>query len=70
MLFLFWFVARGWIEPVVLIFGALDVAAAVWTLAAINRRRPGKKNRAHVAACARQKETGYGRFIIPPRRHQ
>ena len=39
MLFLLWFVARGWIEPVVLIFGVVDVAASVWTLVAISGRR-------------------------------
>jgi hypothetical protein len=39
ILFLLWFVSRGWIEPVVLVFGALDAAASVWTLVAINGRR-------------------------------
>jgi len=38
--FLLWFVIRGWIEPVVLIVGALDAAASVWTLVAINGRKP------------------------------
>lgn len=39
ILFLSWFVARGWIEPVVLVFGAVDLAATVWTLVTISGRR-------------------------------
>ena len=38
IVFLLWFVARGWIEPKVLIFGAADVAAAAWTIVALSRR--------------------------------
>jgi hypothetical protein len=39
ILFLLWFVARGWIEPVVLIFGVVDVAATIWTFVTINGGR-------------------------------
>ena len=35
MVFLAWFVASGWIEPSILLFGAVDVVAAAWTFAAL-----------------------------------
>ena len=36
-LFLAWFVARGWIEPVVLVFGVIDLLAAAWTWAELRK---------------------------------
>lgn len=35
MLFLAWFVAAGWIEAVILVFGVVDVAATAWTFSAL-----------------------------------
>ena len=35
IVFLAWFVASGWIEPSILLFGAVDLAAAAWTFAAL-----------------------------------
>jgi hypothetical protein len=35
ILFLAWFVASGWIEPIVLVFGVVDLLATAWTLAAL-----------------------------------
>ena len=35
IVFLAGFVAAGWIEPIILLFGAVDVAAAGWTFVAL-----------------------------------
>jgi hypothetical protein len=35
IVFLAWFVAAGWVEPIVLAFGAVDVAASAWTMIAL-----------------------------------
>ncbi|MQA30918.1 MAG: hypothetical protein GEU82_13970 [Luteitalea sp.] len=47
IVFLGWFVAAGWIEPVVLLFGALDLMATAWTVIAVHggcrRRRVGAR---------------------------
>jgi hypothetical protein len=35
LLFLAWFVASGWLEPIVLVFGVIDLVATGWTFVAI-----------------------------------
>ena len=37
IVFLAWFVAARWVEPIILVFGAIHVAATAWTLIALRR---------------------------------
>jgi hypothetical protein len=37
IVFLIWFAAAGWIQPIVIVFGVLDVLATAWTLLAMRR---------------------------------
>jgi hypothetical protein len=44
--FLLWFAAAGWIEPILLLFGIVDLIATAWTM--LTMRRAGERLRLNI----------------------